>query len=614
MIAEATNAASLSIPVFDDSSGTAFINNGSGVKKAISWSPTGFDVYENGSPVSYGKWPLDVPTCPQTGGGTTYYISESKGDNGNDGLSMSTPKADKTFINGTVVAGDTVLWRRGDTWGPAQFFPNISGTATDYIKFGAYQDVDGTDDPKPIFDGEDTQAYLIYTGSSNNYLWFEDLDIMRGNGNSPTGNIGMVYSNGDYNIFKNCVIRESNGAGADITGVGSALYGCEILDNNFQGVKATRATTGVPSNRVVANCTFMRNCAGGDPSSPSGAEPLTLLDSNALVYGNVFEDNRTDDHLAYRTWINSENDTYVGEARLFNNTFDCSAGNGYSFGPMGMKGRGGRTYRNRILTATMRGLEFQLPAAADGGTPYGIAYHHHNVVVDVNPYGGDPEGIGVALTALTFADANGEGDLKVYNTTFDSCTEGFQIDATAMAGISASGFECVGNLFSNMATRLGRIDYTTGLTISIDYNYYDDASGTPFKHTTTDTSLADWRSTHGFDINGVDGGDPLYTLGTGPISSRDYSLTSSSPARSLNGTYTGTDDVPLVDTDPNAWIGINYVPHATNPDAGAYQYLTGKTLDFSKYFLGNIQGGGSITECQIYDRTFSTAELATLTT
>lgn len=618
VVAEGTNVTELTLGSWDDSTGTALIDDGAGTRRAIAWTPTTYVVVNNGVVMENGEWPIATPTCPQTGGGTTYYVSESKGSDANDGLSMLTPKRTNSFVNGTVVAGDTVLFRRGDTFPAGQFFPNVTGAATDYIRFGAYQDTDGTDDPRPIFDdtarqGDSGGKYILYTGGTNDYLWFEDLDWTSGKGNAPTGTIGMVYALGNYNFFVRCVMRESIGSGADIVGFGSEIHECEILDNNLNGIRCTRAATPSPSGRTVANCTFLRNAAGTDPTNPSGSEPLTLMDTDARCYGNTFRDNRGTDHLAYLTWINETEDEWIGKALVWRNTFDCTAKNAVSFGPVGTKGRGGRVVANTILTATQRGLELQLPADQGAGTPRGEAYIHHNVVVDVQPYGPWPGGFALELTALRFADPNGEGGLYAHNNTFHDCKKGMRLDNTEMAGVVDSQFYLRNNLLSDIDGPNVDLAYITGLDIDIDYNYYAKTTGTPFNRLGTDMDIATWRTVYGFDTNSSGGDAILHVDDTNPVlTERNYGLQSGSPARSGNGDFTGTDEVFLVDTDILSWIGINMVPHATSPDAGAYQYLTGKTLDFSKYFLG-IKAV-TAAEAKIWNVAKSKAELITLTT
>ncbi|MFC1593750.1 hypothetical protein ACFL38_00290 [Candidatus Omnitrophota bacterium] len=76
------------------------------------------------------------------GTGTTYYVSSSEGSNGNNGLSADSPLRTYAPLAGATALqpGDTVLFKRGDTWigEDANLWIEASGTADAWITFGAY--------------------------------------------------------------------------------------------------------------------------------------------------------------------------------------------------------------------------------------------------------------------------------------------------------------------------------------------------------------------------------------------------------------------------------------------------------------------------------------------
>ena len=83
----------------------------------------------------------------------TYYVSQSSGNDSNDGKTAST--AWKTLVKAseaTYAPGDRILLKCGDTWGNDTLWPKGSGTTDNFITIASY----GTGG-KPILDGLDDQ-------------------------------------------------------------------------------------------------------------------------------------------------------------------------------------------------------------------------------------------------------------------------------------------------------------------------------------------------------------------------------------------------------------------------------------------------------------------------
>ncbi|MGA8838319.1 MAG: hypothetical protein WCF74_00280 [Candidatus Sulfotelmatobacter sp.] len=69
---------------------------------------------------------------------TTYYVSSSTGNDGNNGTSSSTPWQTIAHVNGqTFQPGDSVLLKRGDVWNES-LAPSSSGSSGSEITFDAY--------------------------------------------------------------------------------------------------------------------------------------------------------------------------------------------------------------------------------------------------------------------------------------------------------------------------------------------------------------------------------------------------------------------------------------------------------------------------------------------
>jgi len=69
---------------------------------------------------------------------TTYCVSSSGGNDGNNGTTTSTPWATIAHVNGqTFLPGDSILFRRGDVWNES-LAPPTSGSSGNPITFDAY--------------------------------------------------------------------------------------------------------------------------------------------------------------------------------------------------------------------------------------------------------------------------------------------------------------------------------------------------------------------------------------------------------------------------------------------------------------------------------------------
>ncbi|HMS91318.1 MAG TPA: right-handed parallel beta-helix repeat-containing protein, partial [Candidatus Absconditabacterales bacterium] len=71
--------------------------------------------------------------------GNIYYVSYSSGNDSNNGISQSTPWKTINKVNlQTFLPGDTILFKRGDTWTNETIIINGVGTSTGAITYGAY--------------------------------------------------------------------------------------------------------------------------------------------------------------------------------------------------------------------------------------------------------------------------------------------------------------------------------------------------------------------------------------------------------------------------------------------------------------------------------------------
>jgi len=219
---------------------------------------------------------------------TTYYVDATNGDDGAAGTSEGTAWKTITKVNAAaLVAGDSVLFKRGETWTGTRLLLTWSGALGNPITFGAYGS-----GAKPIIDGNDTVNCIAGTG--RDYLTFEDIECTQGLDS------GFQFANCDYITVTDC---DAHDCGNDnlifITGChdctvtrgqfhssyertpGTIGSGIEIADDCYNitvtgvecyGATGTRgmgitihshAATGMPHNITLDGCRFHDNSAYG---------------------------------------------------------------------------------------------------------------------------------------------------------------------------------------------------------------------------------------------------------------------------------------------------------------------------------------------------------------
>jgi hypothetical protein len=79
-----------------------------------------------------------LAACGPSASATTYYVSSSSGSDSNSGTSAGSAWQTAARVNAqTLVAGDSVLFKRGDVWNES-LVPGASGATGNPITFDAY--------------------------------------------------------------------------------------------------------------------------------------------------------------------------------------------------------------------------------------------------------------------------------------------------------------------------------------------------------------------------------------------------------------------------------------------------------------------------------------------
>jgi hypothetical protein len=225
--------------------------------------------------------------APASAVGTTYYVSAA-GSDSSTGTSSSTPWRSLSKVNSTVLRpGDTVRFRRGDTWSGG-IVANQSGTAAAPIILNGY----GTGNAPTITGGRSGNCIRV----NGNYTI---VDGLRG---VSCGYAGISIT-GDRNTVRNS--SASNNAVGIKAGSGSDFgryTGNVLTSNNIMNVNTRGTNCGTPQ---AANCSDDSGAFGvlinGNGNELSGN---TVSGSNAssLDYGRdgsafeIYNGNRNNIH------------------------------------------------------------------------------------------------------------------------------------------------------------------------------------------------------------------------------------------------------------------------------------------------------------------------------
>ena len=184
--------------------------------------------------------------------GTVYYVHATNGSDANDGLTPEKPWKTINKVNNSIfVPGDSILFKRGETWRET-LTPPSHGASGNNITFGAY----GTGDP-PKIDGS-TRNYCVY--GKTDYITITDLHFAFPN------QYGITHtkwnSSGTELSTPGWIIKNST-----FTKCGVYLFGPDTIvqDNVFVG-PGPITTTGeavIIRGAVAVNCSVLRNTISG---------------------------------------------------------------------------------------------------------------------------------------------------------------------------------------------------------------------------------------------------------------------------------------------------------------------------------------------------------------
>lgn len=216
----------------------------------------------------------------------TYYVDATGGNDGNTGLSEIQAWQTIAHVNAQAfAAGDSILFRRGETWTGTALAVTWSGAAGNVITFADY----GTG-AKPIIDGNDAVNCVNVTGQD--YLRFENIEATQGL------NSGFAFTTCTYVDVVDC---DAHDAGNDNLIFITNCANCNVIRGEFYagyprlggqiicGIEIADGCHDILVQGSVCHSQTGANVGMGISihSHPATILPYNITIHNVLCYGNA---------------------------------------------------------------------------------------------------------------------------------------------------------------------------------------------------------------------------------------------------------------------------------------------------------------------------------------
>lgn len=494
------------------------------------------------------------------GWGATYYVDQSGGDNAKNGLSPANAWKTIAKVNASnFAAGDSILFKRGETWSSEQLTPPSNGTAGNLITFGAY----GAGNA-PVLDNNygDPTGVGIVIGYDRSYITIRDLEVK--NWSSSLIYIrGSQYITIDNNILHGSNLRAIYSLGNDTGPVWNDYI--TITNNTIYDIGdwGETAAADIQINTYTRRHTVTNNVMHGDGST-RGVDGVTTDSGQANLAGgsgHIVSGNTSygHDENCYDFKGGGQSAAGEGRTRVFNNICYDSRTDGINIaeGTHGLDiGPGNLIYANHGAGITFNGTRTH---AWDN--TLGDVDIFYNIIRDNE------------LSGIYVNDQTDGGDINIYNNVITnnglppnkgSGNVGLIINSNGVTLknniIHLNGVGRYNNGYPDYAIYVG-----DGITITSDYNIINTPTGVGGMYYYYYGRYRTWseiRGTYGLETHSITG-NPLFTN----IAGKNFTLTSSSPAINAGVNVGLTTD----------YLG-NPVPFGSAPDIGAYEYISPKVL------------------------------------
>ena len=449
----------------------------------------------------------------------TYYVDATNGDDSKDGLSEANAWQTIGKVNGAAFsAGDSILFKRGETWTGTMLNITWSGASGSPIIFGAYGS-----GALPVIDGNDLIDCVNITGRS--YITLEDIEAAQGL------NFSFHISNSTNIHLVDCVGRDCGNSGVDFnTGASDCTVRGGAFHDTYQRVGgATCAGIGIQDGCHDIEVTEAA-CYDGVNAATHGITihnhigttfPYNITLRRCFCYGNQGNGIQI---RKFDANVDGDRNILIEDCRIYDNDVHGI----YAF-PGGAQQANGVTIRRCLLERNgnrclyMRGDNFSV---------------YNNVII------GD---------VSTPVNMSGCVDTVFWNNTM------YQTAAVPAGGACfyadnarTSSLVVKNNIMyaDNVASRMINIAAGTGVVgIDIDYNLYSaPVAGTEWLWLGVAKNWANWLADSGQDANSPAPADPQFIDDT-------------------------IDNLKLKRGSPGLGVGVDVglIYHGSAPDCGRWE-------------------------------------------
>jgi hypothetical protein len=477
-------------------------------------------------------------------GGTTYYLDKTGGANNKDGLSPENAWKDFFKIGAAgPQPGDTILFKRGESWLGSKLYIQYSGAEGSPIVFGAYGD---PQDPLPILStigtvpGSDTSANWLNEGSNIWRLpltdtpgrlfldgeeslradslinlgltdsegatsqWFWDtltvslyliapqnpsLEFEKIEGSLAFETIQIAIS--DYLVFQDLDIRGGSGASFGASGCNHLTVknctigkygnsGVRLIDFSDPGEAAYRTTSNIHVHNNVINSDFSFYYGGGSERGCGDGIRLFWAVSNCEIYQNTFINWA---HNAIELVGNQNDHTGVTNNKIYDNYI--TAPNIPYAHPIGMDGlmdkcRDNEFYRNFIDSC-------RTTSQVNGNNNW----VHHNIIVGMRNSPNKVNGTAFAFAMGIYRPNLVSQDNRFdHNLIIDTDEAAFQIRSFLLDG-TAKNHQIRNNILYEVGQNPKTEGYSPGTGIELYDPIIDGVGGNTFQNNLFYNSLSD---------------------------------------------------------------------------------------------------------------------------
>jgi parallel beta-helix repeat protein len=447
-----------------------------------------------------------------------FFVDFTGGNDLNDGLSPDSAWKTITKVNASTFSpGDSVLFKRGETWTGIMLTVSSSGTVSTPITFGAYGS-----GANPIIDGND--AVNCLSSNDQDYLLFRDIEVTQG------VDLGFYITSGSaYVSLLNCIGHDCGVEAVSLDGCGHVtIIGGDFYDG-YQRVVATTCA-GITLQNGAHDITIDGAICRDGGANVHGISIHNHL-GTTFSYNVTITDCTVQDNNGHGIYMQKQDNTVDTDRNILFQ--DCIISGSGSYG----------LYMFLAGAAYIDGVTFRQCV---------FSYPNGNRVIYCRADNLLFERCEIITDAARGIYASGCQDFTMYNCTFYATAAMTSDYLVVVDNARTSNFIFKNNIARAASPNVNMISVVAGTGtggMDIDYNLWGHTGGlTRWWWLGGAFNWANWKTNSGQDANSPVPADPLFT---NPAAD-DFTLQAMSPA-----------------IDAGVDVGLSYC--GTAPDCGAYE-------------------------------------------